>query len=71
MLNAFRESLARIVELMIGVAAGVFLVGQLADPPRTEFSSLGVVVVIAGVTVVGAGLAAAIHTSRIGRPPAA
>ncbi len=67
MMNAFRESLARIVELMIGVTAGLFLVGQFAEStPR--LSSFVVALFLVGVIIVGALLAAWIHTSRIGRP---
>ncbi len=67
MLVAFRESLARIVELMIGVAAGVFLAAQWTD--GGPYARLVVAITIVIVVVVGALVAAWIHTSRVFRPP--
>ena len=54
---AFRESLVRILELVIGVAAGIFLAGQFAEPVP-QLSSLVVALFVVGIMVVGAIVAA-------------
>lgn len=66
MLNAFREQLARIVGICFGVVAGVYLAGQRTDEaPAALIVAIAILIV---VVLVGAFLAAAIQTSRIGRP---